>query len=99
MTTQILNFKKTDHFLHSQWNRSINDQTLYKILPLLECTSGKKDVIIASPSFLKQKGVSKNRHESLIIISKQNILLTCYWCHNPKYLYSTEPHINFQYLK
>lgn len=98
MTTQILNYKKTNHFLFSQWDRSINDQILQKILPFLECISCKKDVIIVSPNFLKRKGIFRKGHESLIIITKQNLLITCYWCNHPDYLLSTEPYAHFQKL-
>ncbi len=42
MNTQILNFKKSNHFLESQWNRKIDELMLYKILPFVECTKCEK---------------------------------------------------------
>lgn len=99
MTTQILNFKKTNHFLYSQWDRSIHDEILYKVLPYVACTTCKKDVVIVCPSFLKRKGIKSKNRESLIIITSNNTLTTCYWCDHPDYLYSKEPFAHFQNLR
>lgn len=99
MTTKILAFRKTDHFLLSQWDRSIHDEILYKVLPYIECTSCKKDVIIVKPSFLKRKGIKVKNNNSLIIITSHNVLLTCYWCNHPDYLLSKEMFSHFQNLK
>lgn len=98
MTTQILNFKKTDHFLFSQWDRKIDNKILYKVLPFVNCTQCKKDVIIAEESFLNKKGIEANSNENLIIIIKQKILVTCFWCKNPSYLFKKEKNANFQKL-
>lgn len=99
MNKQILNYRKTNHFLYSQWDRSIHDEILYKVLPYVECTTCKKDVIIVSHSFLKRKGIILRKRESLIIITSNKTLTTCYWCDHPDYLYSKEPFSHFQNLK
>lgn len=98
MTTQILNFRKTDHFLYSQWGRKIDDQVLYKVLPFVECTKCCKDVIIVRPTFLRRKGINAKSNESLVIIANRNILVTCYWCEHADYLYSKESYAHFQEL-
>ncbi len=68
MTTTILEFKKTEHFLLSQWDRNINDQLLYKILPFVQCTNCQKDIVFIIPSFLQKKGVAKDDKQCLIIV-------------------------------
>lgn len=99
MTTKILEFKKTDHFLYSQWDRNINDQILYNVLPFVECTKCHKDVIIVKPSFLKRKGIKSRNNECLVIITSNNVLITCYWCDHTDYLYSKDSFAHFQILK
>lgn len=98
MNKQILEFRKTDHFLFQQWNRSLDDQMLYKILPFVECTKCEKDVVIVLPSFLKKKGLYKNEETCLILIVKKNLILTGYWCDQPAYLFIKEKESHFQLL-
>ena len=59
MTTKILNFKNLNHFLHSQWDRTIDDNILYKILHFVDCTFCEKDIVFVMPSFLKKKKIIK----------------------------------------
>jgi hypothetical protein len=98
MKKRIFNFRKTDHFLLSQWDRSIDDQMLYKILPFVECTDCEKDVIMALPSFLNKKGVAKDDKQCLILIAKQQLFLTGYWCDHPNYLFDQEKSAHFQII-
>lgn len=98
MTKQILEFKKTDHFLLSQWDRSIDDKLLYKILPFVKCTSCEKDIILVMPSFLKKKGLAKDEETCLVLIVKRNLILTGYWCDHPCYLFDKEKSAHFQML-
>ena len=72
MNKQILEFKKTDHFLFKQWDRKIDDKMLYSILPFVECTKCEKDVVFVLPSFLKRKGLSNDDAQCLILITKRN---------------------------
>lgn len=95
---KILEFKKTDHFMHSQWDRSIDDKLLYKILPSVECIQCDKDVVIVLPSFLKRKGEVRNEKECLILIVKFKLILTGYWCNRPNYLFKKEKNAHFQML-
>jgi hypothetical protein len=99
MTTQLLGYRKTDHFLYRQWDRSIHDQILYKILPYAECIDCRKDIIIAAPSFLKRKGVVLAKKQSLVIVISRKRLMTSYWTDHPDYLYSKEPFAHIQNLK
>jgi hypothetical protein len=98
MTTKILDFKKSDHFLHSQWDRTIDDQLLLKILPFLDCTFFEKDVVFVMPSFLKKKRVIKSDKLCLIIIIKQKLLVTAYWCDHPNYLFNKKEVVHYQIL-
>lgn len=98
MNTQILNFKKTDHFLLKQWERKIDDKTLYRILPFVECCKCEKDIVIVSPSFLKTIGIINNNRQCLILVIKAKLLLTAYWCDHPNYLFTKEKDAHFQLL-
>jgi hypothetical protein len=98
MTFKILNFIKTNHFLHSQWDRSIDDQMLYKVLPYVECTKCEKDIIFVMPSHLQKKGIAKDDKQCLILIIKQKLLLTAYWCDHPNYLFNKKETPHFQIL-
>jgi hypothetical protein len=98
MNMRILEFKKTNHFLFIQWDRVIEDHLLYKVLPLVKCNRNQKDIIVVNPSFLKTRGVAKNNRASLILIIKEKLLITGYWCSDPIYLSKKETTANFQYL-
>lgn len=98
METQILEFRKTNHFMFSQWDRSIDDKMLYAILPFVKCNKCEKDVVFVMPSFLNRRGISTDEKNSLILIIKYKLLLTAYWCDHPDYLYSKEAYAHFQIL-
>ena len=98
MSNRILEFIKTNHFLYSQWDRSIDDAMLYKKLPQVECNKCFKDVVVVMPSFLTKKGILKNERECLIIIFKNKLLLTAYWCDHPNYIFKKEKKGHFQIL-
>jgi len=98
MNKQILEFRKTDHFLYKQWDRRIDDKMLYGILPFVECTKCEKDVVFVLPSFLKRKGLSNDDVQCLILITRGNLLLTGYWCDHPNYLFKKEINSHFQLL-
>jgi hypothetical protein len=99
MNTSILEYKKSKHFLYSQWDRVIKDQMLKKILPFVECSKCEKDVIIVEPAFLKKKNIIKEDNIYLVVIIKKRLLLTAYWCDYPDYLYKKEKEAHFQRLK
>ena len=98
MTKQILEFTKTDHFMHSQWNRDIDDPFLYKVLPFVDSIKCGKDVVIVTPSFLKPKNIAKDDTQCLILIIRDRRLLTTYWCNDPNYLFRREKNAHFQLI-
>jgi hypothetical protein len=98
MTTKILEFRKTDHFLLSQWDRNINDQLLHKVLPFVQCTNCEKDVVFVMPSHLQKRGVAKDDKQCLILVIKNNLLITGYWCDHPNYLFNKKEEVHYQIL-
>ena len=86
MERNILNFRKTNHFLLRQWFRNIDDDILQKILSdaKLNNTNDTKIALIVRDSFLKTIYQNdKNVYCSclkkhLVIICKSNILITLY---------------------
>lgn len=98
MSKQILHFKKTNHFLHSQWDRGIDDLMLYNILPYVNSTLWVKDVVMVLPSFLKKKRMAKDDKQCLVLVAEANLLVTAYWCDHPNYLFEKEENVRFQLL-
>jgi hypothetical protein len=98
MTTKILDFRKTDHFLLSQWDRTIDDHLLHKILPFVDCTFCEKDIVFVMPSFLKKKKIIKNDKQCLILVIKHKSLITAYWCDEPNYLFNKKEAVHYQIL-
>ncbi len=98
MNRQILEFKKTDHFIYHQWNRSIDDLMLYKILPFVKYTKCDKDLVLVMPSFLSKKRISKDDKQCIILVIKGNLLVTGYWCDHPNYLFNKKDKVHFQIL-
>lgn len=96
MTTQVLEFRKTHHFMFSQWDRKIDDKMLYAILSFVKCNKCEKDVVFVMPSFLNRKGISTDDNNTLIIIIKNKLLLTAYWCDHPNYIFNKEKNAHYQ---
>lgn len=51
MNKQILEFKKTDHFMFKQWDRNIDDKMLYSILPRYLRLSGDRQIYASKSAF------------------------------------------------
>lgn len=98
MTVNILNYRKSNHFLLKQWDRCIEDTFLYKVLPYIDQLKSGKNIIIAKPIFLNRKGIVMDSMISLVVVIKENLLITCYWCHNPEYLIKKEHNAFFNVL-
>ena len=98
MNRKIQNFRKTDHFLLGQWDRSIDDQLLGKILPFIESNEFEKRVVLVLPSFLRKKGFGKDDETCLVLIVKRNLIVTGYWCDHPNYLFNKEKNSFFKII-
>ena len=98
MKNQILQFYLSHHFMLQGWNRSIDSSVLYKILPEISIGKAKKKLAIVTPSFLQQKGVSSNHNQCLVLVFKERLIATAYWCDHPNYLFKKEKNSDFQIL-
>lgn len=98
MTDKILDFRKTGHFLHSQWDRGIDDHLLYKVLPFVESTDCEKDLVFVMPCFLTKRNIGKDDKQCLIIVIRGKWLVTVYWCDHPNYLFDKNENAHFQIL-
>lgn len=98
MKTNMFEFSKTNHFLYSQWDRSIDDKILRSVLPMVNNLSKNKDIVLAMPSFLLKRGLGKDDKQCLVLIIKNKLILTGYWCDHPNYLFDKEKEAHFQIL-
>jgi len=80
------------------WDRSIDAQLLYKILPHVSVSNEEKKFAIITPSFLLDKGVSAKAKQCLVIVMKQKYLMTAFWCNHPNYLFRKEKKSEFQII-
>ena len=98
MDNRVYEFKKTNHFIFSQWDRGIDDPALYKVLPFVECTNCEKDVVFVLPSFLSRINIEKDDKQCLILVIKGKLMVTGYWCDHPNYLFNKKDKVHFQIL-
>lgn len=98
MTKQLLEFHKSHHFMLSQWDRKIEDQLLYKVLPFISEAKGHKKLVIITPSFLIQKGIEVPKKDCLVLVLNHKLLKTAFWCDHPNYLFIKEKEASFQIL-
>jgi len=98
MSKKILNFFVSDHFMQRGWDRRIDSEILYKVLPFVNPVEANKKLVVVTPSFLAVKKISSRNDDCLILVLQQNLLKTCYWCKDPNYLFKKEKHAEFQWL-
>lgn len=77
MKNSIGEFRKTDHFIFRQWDRSINDKLLTIILKKIP-SNKKKTLLIISKRVLKK--INKKINKELFIKVDGNVLITCFYC-------------------
>ena len=98
MSNQILEFYVSDHFMLRGWDRSIDNLMLTKVLAYISVSNEEKKLAIVTPSFLSQKGIIAKRNCCLVIVLKQKLLKTAFWCDHPNYLFKKEKSSDFQIL-
>ena len=98
MPNQILEFYLTHHFMLQGWDRSIDTSLLYKVLPVVSVSKEEKKLAIVTPSFLTQRGISIKANLCLVIVLKQKLLKTAFWCDHPNYLFKKEKNSDFQII-
>lgn len=97
MLAKILNFVKTSHFLLRQWERSIGDKILLKVVPFIQkMKRNKKMTVIITPLFLAEIGITYN--QCIILILKKNLLITCYTKDLSECLFGNTKFINPQFI-
>ena len=95
---RILNFSKSDHFLERQWERSIDDASLKHSLKFIKTPKYKKEIMIIKPSFLKRFNLIHSNENSIVIVIKESILITCYWCSCIERVVRNEKNIRYQII-
>lgn len=74
--------------MYRQWDRTITDNLLYRVLPLLNETRINKSTLYwINLNQLKEPPPSK--HNKLGLVIKNNVLISCFWCELPKKLKTT----------
>jgi hypothetical protein len=98
MSNKILEFTLSHHFMLQGWDRSIDKPMLYKLLPHVEVSKADKKVVVFAPSFYTSKGIEGRANHCLVLVIKQKLLKTGFWCDHPNYLFKTERQADFQWL-
>lgn len=98
MCNQILDFYLSHHFMERGWDRNIDKIILYKLLPYVESCKSEKKLVVFTPSFYNAKGVKGKVNQCLVLIIKNKLIITGYWCDNPNYLFKKEREAEFQWL-
>lgn len=82
MDSKILEYHKTEHFMLRQWERKINDQILYRVLPIASSLPQEDLVLVAESKRydkeLGEKTVTSGKYIAVVIFQK--CLVTCFWC-------------------
>lgn len=64
--------------MYRQWDRTITDQLLYRVLPLLKESKPNKSILFwVDLQQLKEPPPSKNQLLGLVI--KNDLLISCFW--------------------
>jgi len=98
MSNQILEFYLSHHFMMQGWDRSIDTQLLYKVLPQVTVSREEKKIAIITPSYLLQKGIKCKSNNCLVIVLTHKLLKTAFWCDHPNYLHKKEKQAEFQWI-
>jgi hypothetical protein len=98
MRAQILEFYLSHHFMYQGWDRSIDKQLLYRLLPYVKLSESEKKIVVFTPSFYNSKNVTGKDGKCLVLVLKQKLIKTGFWCDHPNYLFRKEPKAEFQWL-
>lgn len=64
--------------MYRQWDRTITDQLLYRVLPLLKETKPNKSILFwVDLQQLKEPPPSQKQYLGLVI--KNDLLISCFW--------------------
>ncbi|MCL5129349.1 MULTISPECIES: hypothetical protein [unclassified Algibacter] len=82
MRNYIVGFRKTDHFNHRQWDRTVNDKVISQLLKNVG-TNKSNTLLIISRRVLKKINIKVNKE--LFIKIDNNTLITCFYCEFQEY--------------
>lgn len=82
MSYFIGDFYKSEHFIHRQWDRNIDDKLLKQILKNVE-TNYCDLLLIVSRNVVKK--INKKQNQELFIKLDKNTLITCFYCKFQEY--------------
>jgi hypothetical protein len=69
--------------MYRQWDRTITDNLLYRVLPLIKETKTNKSILFWID--LKQLKVPPpSKHQKLGLVVKKNLLISCFWFECPR---------------
>lgn len=80
------------------WERRIDKSVLYKLLTFIDSGKAEKKLVVITPSFYNSKGVNGKPNHCLVLVLKQNIIKTGFWCNHPNYLFKKDKDAEFQWL-
>lgn len=95
---KVLDFRLTDHFMLRGWDRSIDKFVLCKLLCHVKASDADKKLVVITPAFYESKGIKGRENHCLVLVLKQDLIKTGYWCKNPNYLFTKEEKAEFQWL-
>ena len=95
---RIFEFHLSHHFMLQGWDRSIDKTLLKKILPHVETSKAEKNIIVVTPSYYQSKGITGKSNKCLVIVLRQKLIKTGFWCDHPNYLFKKEKEAEFQWL-
>ena len=98
MPEKILEFYLTHHFMLQSWDRSIDKSMLFKLLPFVHSSAAEKKMVVITPSFYSSKGVIGPANHCLVLVLKQKLIKTGFWCEHPNNLFKKEKGADFQWL-
>ena len=98
MPERVLEFYLTHHFMLKGWDRSIDKTVLCKVLPFVHASNADKKLVVVTPAFYNSKGVTGRPNHCLVLVLKQKLIKTGFWCDHPNYLFKKDREAEFQWL-
>jgi len=99
MRTPILNLIKTDHEIFKQWSYGITDVKLHPVISRIELPkNNSKKIVFVLPSFLSKFKIKETVKDTLVLILKNKMMVTMFYCDHPNYLFKKEKEVEFQMI-
>lgn len=98
MENRVFEFYLSHHFMLRGWDRSIDITALKKLLPFVSASDTEKKLIVVTPAFYQAKGIEGKPNHCLVLVLKQKLIKTVFWCNHPNYLFKKDRDAEFQLL-